>query len=230
MQRRIIIAGWWLFGLAMLCLVAGIVAQRISSHAYITPLALTAGQTVEVPVLRLEPGSVRLMAWHAYQGDDQRPELGSYSHEIVNGSWYVKDPGEPLIVQVATALGSVVYEAEPRGGRGAHIISRDLTPQAPDGDPHLLQGPLQPDAARLPAGRSTVRYTVLDVGPTLQGETVEIVLEPMLGFKSSASRYDFLWLFFFWPLPAIALAVLGVLWALLHWRVLVRSSPKPDAG
>lgn len=230
MQRKIIMAGWWLFALAVLCLVMGIVANRIASHSYITPLVLTPGQTVEVPVLRLERGSARLVVWHAYQGDDQRPELGNYSHEMVNGSWYVKDPGEPVIVQVTTALDTVVYEAEPRSGRGAHTISRDLTPQAPDGDPHLLQGPQQPDAARLPAGRSALRYSVLDAGPSLQGERVEIMLEPMLGFKSSASRYDFLWLFFFWPLPAIALAVLGVLWALLHWRVLVQSRPAPDPG
>lgn len=230
MQRRTIIAGWWLFGLAVLCLVAGIVAQRISSHAYITPLALTAGQTVEVPVLRLEPGSVRLVVWHAYQGDDQRPELGQYSHTMVDGVWHVEDPGQPVIVQVTTALDTVVYEATPPIGRGGKTMSRRLIPQTPDGNPHLFAGPQQPDAARLPAGRSTLRYTVLHAGPSLQGERVEILLEPMLGFKSSASRYDFLWLFFFWPLPAIALAVLGVLWALLHWRVLVRSRPKPDAG
>ena len=231
MQRKIIIAGWWLFALAVLCLVMGIVANRIASHFYITPLVLTPGQTVEVSVLRLEPGSARLVVWHAYQGDDQRPELGSYSHEMVNGSWYVKYPGEPVIVQVTTALDTVVYEAAPRSGRSAHTLSRVLIPQPPDGDPHLLQGPQQPDAARLPAGRSTVRYTVLHAGPTLQGETVKIMLKPVLGFKvGESSRYDFLWLFFLWPVAAIALAVLGLLWAFLHWRVLVQSRPTPDAG
>lgn len=164
-----------------------------------------------MPVFRLKHNSVRLAVWHAYQGNGQRPELGRYSHMIVNGSWYVEDPGEPVIVQVTTALDTEVYEANPRSGRGAYTISRGLIPEAPDGDPHLLAGPLQPAAARLPAGRSTLRYAVLHAGPSLQGETVKIMLEPTLGFKVSSSRYDMLWLFFFWPVLAIALAVYGLL-------------------
>lgn len=40
MQRRIIAVTWWLFALAVLCFPIGIVAQRVASHTYVTPLVL----------------------------------------------------------------------------------------------------------------------------------------------------------------------------------------------
>ncbi|MBB1116933.1 hypothetical protein H4O09_07720 [Stenotrophomonas sp. W1S232] len=240
MERMIARIGWWLFALAALYTLVGTIGNRIASHSYIIPLTLEPGHSAQVNVLRLHPDYVDLELWHAYAQGQERPELGRYSHEERAQGYYVDDPGQPVILQVSTSTESVVYEAGPRTGRGAHTISRGMRPQAPDDDPKLFGGPTQPAPATLPRGRSTVTFSVLQVGPALRGERVELHLEPPLGVKSTSASYQWLWIFFFWPVIVAGLALWALGLAYMSWHVrdlpprIPRSKPgrqeKPGVG
>ena len=224
-ERMIACIGWWLFALAALLTLVGTAGNLIASHSYIVPLTLKPGYSTHVDVFHLQSDYVDLDLWHTYEKDQERPELGTYSHEKRPQGYYVDDPGQPVIIQVSTAIDTVIYEAGPQAGRGSLHITRRMTPQAPDDNPKLFGGPDQPKQATLPRGRSALSFTVLQAGPALLGEEVQLHLEPPLTFKYTSSSYEWLWMFYFWPVFVAGL----VLWALglayMSWHV--RDLPPP---
>lgn len=121
-----------------------------------------------------------------------------------------------MVLKVQGAANVADYEAMPASGFGQYHTSRDLVPRVADGDALRFQWPPDNEARTvLPAGRSTVKITVLEVGPTLAGEKVKVGIVPPLSFKHFMPGYGFLSWFYFWPVYGFFLALYAVF---LGWQ------------
>ena len=216
MQRHPLRIHWIALAVLSVLVLAGTFAARVSSSPAIATLALTKDGTARVSVFRLLPDAARVSIEFERARGQERPELGSFVSKSGSGWIEFSSPGAPVIVQVRGPESAAEYEALPATAYGAQHISRDLVVRGGDGNPHRFVWP--PDnAARpvLPAGWSTLEFSVVEVGAPLADQVVQVVVEPPLSFKSSIPGYGFLWWFFFWPILAFPLACYG---AYLAWR------------
>jgi len=209
-----------------LTLVAGVVAARLSSAPELAQLRLIPGEAATVSVFRLFPDSVRLFVrFDRLPPAAPRPELGEF--QAAGGPGYVafNTPGAPVVLRIRAQSATVDFEALPATAYGSEHIDRELVVLKEDGDPRRFQWP--PDnlaRPRLPAGRSSITITAVEVGAALAGEGVTVVIEPPLTFKAASPGYGFLWWFFIWPLWAAALVAYA---AVVAWRmVAARGQPQ----
>lgn len=199
------------FGIAM-------VAFEVSRTANVISLVLTPGTTVSFRVYRLLPAPLNLKLRFNWDGQHgSRPELGEYTQKgDPRGRGYLefKRPGEPVIIRVTSTRGmDSKFEALPNGGSSAKSISRELVREDSDDSPERFIWP--PRLIQVPAGVSDLTISVVDVGPSLVGESVTLVVAPPLGFKSAAPGYGWLWWLFLWP---FFVALLVIYFGVLCWR------------
>lgn len=207
MKPRSLTIHWIALAVLSLLVLTGALAAHISSSPAGVEVALIEGRKAQVPVFRLLPDAARITLEFRRTHGQERPELGYYSTKSGSGYIEFSSPGEAIIIQVRGPDSSAEYEAFPTTGYGARHLYRDLVVRDNDGNPNRFAWP--PDnAARptLPAGWSTVQFTVVSAGEPITGEVVRVLVEPPLSFKSSMPGYGFLWWFFFWPVFALPLA------------------------
>jgi hypothetical protein len=209
---------WLLLALLVVFVMAGSYAARLSVSTVVAPLALTAGESISFSVFRLFPDTVRLMLEFKSAGGHRRPELGEFQSRREAGYIEFNSPGEPVLISVIGPTSTAVYEALPAGSFGAGQIGRELVVRETDGNSKRFNWPPN-NAARpiLPTGTSTVTITVMDVGHSLSGEKVSLILKPPLSFKSHMPGYGFLWWFLFWPVLA---GIISVYACVVAWQTL----------
>lgn len=183
------------YGLAM-------VAFEVSRTANVVNLILTPGATVSFQTHRILSAPLNVeLRFNEHGSLNKRPELGgsTYNGDFrERGYLEFKQPGEPVIVRVTSNRGmDAKFEALPRSSSSGIYVTRALVLKDNDDSPQ--QFPWPPRSIQLPAGVSDLTISVVDAGPSLVGETVTLVVEPPVGFKSVASGYGWLWPLFLWP-------------------------------
>lgn len=223
MQVRQLKIRWLILSAAILVLFSGAFAAYVSSSPAIASLTLTEGHAVDISVFRFSPDTARIRLEFDCAPYQRRPELGEYA--ATTGSDYLefRYPGQQVLVKVQSTESTVEYEAMPASGYGAGHIRRNLVVRKNDGNENRFAWPPNhATLAVLPRGLSSITLTVVAIGPALAGETVRIVIEPPLSFKSAMPGYGFLWWFFFWPIPGYPLACYGVYLAWQTWKLRAR--------
>jgi hypothetical protein len=150
-----------------------------------------------------------------------RPELGGVKRSNPNsGEIRFDNPGETIKILAASELGRQVHEMYPGGylanESGDSSAKRIFYPFVEDDDPAAYPWPpanhLRP---LLPAGFSTLQFSVVQAGAFTTNEQVKIYLAPPLESKTIHTM-DYMWLAWatlLWPLNLFGLAVYG--WYLL---------------
>lgn len=207
---------WALWVVLVLIVASGVLAIHLSSGRRVS-IDLSPNKTVDVSFFRLLPHALNLsLSFNRANWEDKRPELGDFTSKgrpwQESGFLEFPQPGAPIRLLIRAKDKEVVYEALPAGGYNGTTKSRDLVPFVDDGDSGRFQWPpnnsLKPI---LPSGNSTITISVLEVGPQLIGEKVNLFVDSPISFKTAAPGYEFLWWFFFWPVYAFLLASYGLL-------------------
>ncbi|MCG2578117.1 hypothetical protein LZ012_14070 [Dechloromonas sp. XY25] len=188
--------------LHLLVLIALLATQLLgiaSSIGTIIPLRLTKGESVEVSVFRLSPTPLHFRLDFNKQKGTIRPELGGIKHTDPNGGKIRFDsPGEAIKILAASELGRQVYEMFPGGylafEKDDSTAKRIFEPFVEDDDPAAYPWPpanhLRPT---LPAGFSTLKFSVVQAGTITANEQVKIYIAPPLDVKTVQTS-DYLWL------------------------------------
>lgn len=216
-------AHWILFGTLTALLGVAMWAFVVSSTANLVSVALVPGAQVSVRVYRLLPAPLHLELRFNRRGwQDKRPELGTFlSNADVSKRGYLefKQPGEPVTVRVTSTAGlDRNFDALPVGASNGTIIDRSLVPSDIYGLSHRLAWTPGSGALAghmLPSGISELTISVVDVGPSLVGENVTLIIEAPVGFKRVASGYGWVWWLYLWPVFATILAIYFIV---LCWR------------
>lgn len=188
-----------------------------SSIGTTIPLHLTTGASVEVLVFRLYPAPLHFRLEFEKQKGTIRPELGGSEHtEPSGGKVWFDSPGETIKILATSELGRQVHEMFPGGylvnEKDDSTAKRLFEPSVEDDDPAAYSWPpenrLRPI---LPAGFSTLKFVVVEVGAVTANEQVNIFLAPPLGAKTvHTSEYMWLaWATFLWPWNLLGLAIYG---------------------
>lgn len=206
----------------------GILIAVVSAGAFVIGLTsvkpvaveLSPNASVEISAFRPLPHKVHLFfRFNTTAG--KRVELGEYRTTSRSG-WDAgflefPDPGTPIKISVRSDDGRTrIYEALPASGFSETSINRELVPFVDDGSPNRFEWPPHWGlAASLRPGFSSFNVTILEAGPLLVGESVAVIVDPPISFKSAAPGYEFLWWFMFSPVYAMVLLVYGGI--LLTW-------------
>lgn len=184
----------------------------LSSRAGVIDLKLERGTTAEIEFLRLAEGRLRMTL--EFRGDNRRSELGvweSSSDWMRTGFLTFPNPGAAVRLDAASPNGApVMYETMPAAAFGANVVSRNLTSDLSI-RPGVWRWPPQNKDVLLEFGYNTIRIEVISIDAPLSGETVQLILDPPLGFKAADPKVAWLWYWFFWPYLVLALIV----WACL---------------
>jgi hypothetical protein len=191
---------WWI---VTLILSAYCLTGFVASYPNRVDIKLEAGAAATLTLVRLAEDHLRMEL--LFRGDHrERPELGDYTTQ---GDWNrtglleFAQPGSAIrIVASKQKTDAVLFEAMPKEGWGVDIATRRLTSNLPVG-PGVWRWPeqtLSPQLVLQP-GFNTVTLEVRSVEPPLVGETVQLIAQPPLGFKSSQPSVSWLWAWFLWP-------------------------------
>ena len=201
--------------LLLLYLTAGYLASR----SLLIDLKLERGTSTKIELLRVAEG--RLNMELQFKGDRRRSELGIYettSDWKRTGLLKFASPGAAIRLSAAFPDSApVMYEAMPASSFGSGLVGRNLTSDL-SVEPGAWRWPPQHNDLVLHPGFNTIRIDVVSVDPPLSGETVELIVHPMLGFKSTASNVAWLWYWFLWPFVLPLLIVWALLLAAINWR------------
>lgn len=216
-------AHWILFGALTALLGVAMAAFVVSSTANLVSVALVPGTQVSVRVYRLLPAPLNLELRFNRRGwNDKRPELGTFLSNAdfrERGYLQFKQPGEPVTVHVTSTAGlDRNFDALPVGAYNGTIMDRSLVPSDIYGPSHRLAwtpGSGALPGRMLPSGVSELTISVVDVGPSLVGENVTLIVSAPVGFKQVASGYGWLWWLYLWPVFATILAIYFIV---LCWR------------
>jgi hypothetical protein len=177
----------------------------IAAYNHVIPLELTPGRFIDARVFRLAEDTLRLSMNFRVSSTAQRPELGESSSERQKGHLHFKKPGASVKVLASVDNAKpIFYEALPASAYGATGITRPLTSNLSLA-PGVWRWPPpddRPDPVLKP-GFTTIRITVDSVEEPLRGESVELIIDAPLGFKSVMPNVSWLWWSFFWPLMAL---------------------------
>jgi hypothetical protein len=213
---------WAVFAGLCALMLLGVAALHIASNTVRARIDLVPGARVSMTVLRLVPDAPRLSMEfedparaHPPMGHwRSRPELGEWRPIRKDGSLRFGNPGETVKLRVVDQTQAQIYEALPNGGRSEGLVHRDLVRFVDDGDARTFRWPPLLPTRSIPAGRSALEVSVLEVGDAIRGESVTLVAEPPLGFKrGTGGAIDWLWYFYFWPAYALVLGITGVVLA-----------------
>ena len=153
---------------------------------------------------------------------DKRPELDSYQHNAdfrERGYLEFKQPGEPITVRVTSTAGlDREFDALPVNSHNGTTMGRALVSTENYNSTHRLVWPPESVAVpggALPSGVSDLTISVVDVGQTLVGENITVIVGAPVKLKRVAPGYDWLWWLHFWPVFATLLAIYC---CVLCWR------------
>lgn len=205
--------GWIVFGSLCVLLLVGSLAWHISSKTETATLSLQPGARASIVVDRVVRDRPRVsLRFAAPTGAlaSSRPELGEFKTRQARDALVFANPGASVLVRIEDANTAAIYEALPAGSYGAGFIGRDLV-LFDDGDRGRFRWPPVLPAESIPAGRSVVHVTVLEVDDAIRGESIAVMLEPPLGFKrGTGGILDVLHWFWLWPVYVAALLVFGL--------------------
>jgi hypothetical protein len=203
-------------------LLVGGLAWHISSKTETATLSLEPGARASIVVDRVLPDRPRVsLRFDAPTVGlaSSRPELGEFKTRQARDALVFANPGASVALRIEDANTTAIYEALPAGSYGADFIGRDLVPFEDDGDRGRFRWPPALPAESIPAGRSVVHVTVLEVDDAIRGETINVMLEPPLGFKrGTGGALDVLHWFYLWPVYAALLVVFGLMRIASHRR------------
>lgn len=205
---------WTIWSILAVITIAGAWIRGMSTESSAAMLRLSLNETTQVSVSRLFADYVRLELY--FRGENHRPELGQYNGTDPGSSRtiYHSEPGEPIMLLVSNAGAERVYEVGPTVVRSAYTLGRQAMPFVDDGDPHLFLIRVPPgEYVPLSPGTNVVGIKVLEVGPSLEGESVYVSVTPPLGFKSNANGaygFGYLSVFGAWPLFVALLGLYGL--------------------
>lgn len=232
---------WTIFAGLCALMLAGTAALHIASHTVRARIDLVPGANVSIAVFRLAPDAPRL----SMEFEDpaharppmgyrrSRPELGEWGPIDKDGSLRFGNPGEMVKFRVVDQTDAQIYEALPAGGRSEGLIHRDLVRFVEDGDANRFRWPPLLPSPSIPAGRSVLDVSVLEVGDAIRGESVTVVVQAPLGFKSgTGGAIRWLWYFYFWPIYALVLGIMGVVLACITRKASAsgRNGPSGSPG
>jgi hypothetical protein len=205
-----------LFGVAMAAFMVSSTANRVS-------VALVPGTKVSLRVFRLLPAPLHLELRFNRRGwQDKRPELGSsqYNSDFrERGYLEFKQPGEPITVRVTSTAGlDSKFDALPVDAYNATVMDRPLIPSENYSADHRLAWAPKSGALLggvLPGGATELTISVVDVGPSLAGEDVTLIVEAPVRLKQVAAGYGWLWWLYLWPVFG---TILAIYFCALCWR------------
>ncbi len=215
-------AAWSIFAGLCLLVMVGAIGWHAASHTVQARIDLIPGARVTMHVFRLANDAPRLSISFKDSAAlrpptpywPTRPELGEWRALEGNGSLRFENPGETVKLRVFSRSDAGVYEALPVSGRSEGLKHRDLVPSEDDGDPKRFRWPPLLPTKSIPAGQSALDILVLEVGDAIKGESVTVVVQPPLGFKSEFDgAIRWLWYFCFWPIYALTLGITGMMLA-----------------
>lgn len=210
----------WLLWAAMVSLVVvGTCLFQLSVYQPQQPLTLRAGESIQTSVWRPMAHPVQFSLRFERAPGQSRPELGEWVTPSIQPegpvvpSLVFSKPGEPIKVLVEIDGKQAVYTALPASSQSEGAVERPLTPWVESANPgEIAWPPATQRAMAQAAGKSQFHITVQEVGGALQGEKVQLLIQPPLNFKSAQPGYDSLWLMFFWPTYAALLVLAGAGW------------------
>jgi hypothetical protein len=198
----------------------GGIAADISWTPIFASLTLRPGESINVPVFRVLPEKIRIELGFK-NTTPMRPELGS--HVNLNGqkrrdALEFPNPGEPIKLLLRSETRELICEAWPGSSfsGGGERTGRELVPYVDDRDPNLF--PLPSNPTRLldvPMGESILNISVLEVGKSITGESVDVLIHAPITWKHISPNYGFLSWFSFWPIYVLILAIYGAV--LMHF-------------
>ncbi len=209
--------GWALWLAAMAWFAVGMLRYVLSADATLTPITLVPGRTAAAEVYRIREAPLWMEARFGGQMGQKRPELGEYATRVGAPDAMPRfiNPGQPVRIRVRDGKGlDVVLAAAPSSAASATHFYRKLWPES------HVDGALPetaPPFPKLAKGTSHLAFTVEEVGPTLQGEQIELEISAPIGLKRTAPGWDDVSTFIFWPFLAAILGVWALVWAGLTW-------------
>lgn len=194
-MQKIGLALHWLILLTLLAIQLLGIASSIGTTI---PLRLTNGASVEVSVFRLYPAPLHFHLEFNKPKGTLRPELGGKHTDPNGGSIRFDNPGETIKILAASEQGRQLHEMLPGGSlvseKWDSTAIRIFEPFVEDGDPAAYPWPpanhLRPV---LPAGFSTLKFSVVQAGSITENEQVKIYIDPPLGVKTVHTS-DYMWL------------------------------------
>ena len=207
---------WAIWAILVSFVTLGVLAYTMSAPKSVT-VKLRPNELVEMSTFRPHSHSLELFLEFVRTKGDERTELGDYRTSGLDwkkaGFLEFPNPGTPIKLLVRIKGKDVVYEALPRGGHNARMMSRDLIPFVDDGNPNRFQWP--PDHTlrlNLPSGYSKIHISVLEIGAPLLDEQVTLFIKSPISLKfMPPSGYGIIWWFMFWPLYVFSLVVYGAI-------------------
>lgn len=188
----------------------------VSSIGTTLPLRLTNRESVEVSVFRLYPTPLHFRLEFNKQNGVLRPELGGKHSAPSGGIVRFANPGETIKILAVSGEARQLHEMFPGGylafEKDDDTAIRIFEPFVEDDDPGAYQWPpanhLRPV---LPAGFSTLKFSVVQAGDSTANEQVNIYIDPPLGAKTIHTS-DYMWLAWatlVWPWNLLGLVVYG---------------------
>jgi hypothetical protein len=196
-------------------------AGHVASRTDVVTMRLEPGASTDVKLLRLANDQLRmeLMFRGKYL---QRPELGesqTNSDWQSNGVLKFAKPGAGIRVVASLPNQSpVTYEAMPVSGFGDGALFRRLTSDL-SVETGVWRWPPRFNNLALQRGSNVVRIDVAVVDPRLAGETVQLRVQPALGFKNVSPSLMWLWWWFLWPIIIPAQLIWAGVLGFKSWKI-----------
>lgn len=212
-----LVGGWALWLAALAWFAVGMGRYLLSADATLTPIILAPGQTAQAEIYRIREAPLWLEARFGGPRGRDRPELGDAATRLggPHAAPRSVNPGEPVRLRVRDGKGlDIVVTAAPLSAASATHFYRKLWPDT-HADGALLQ--TAPPFPKLAKGSSTLTFTVLEAGPALLGERIELEISAPIGLKRTAAGWDDVSTFIFWPFIAAILGAWALAWAGLTW-------------
>jgi len=215
--KMLLTISWVLWLAAMAWFAVGMLRYVLSADPTLTLITLAPKQTAQAEVYRIREAPLWLQARFGGQTGSERPELGASTTRVgaPDATPGFINPGEPVRIRVSDGRGlDIVVVAAPRSAASATHFYRALWPEShTDGARPETTAPFP----KLAKGTSHLSFTVEEVGPTLQGEQIELEISAPIGLKRTAPGWDDISTFIFWPFIAVILGVWALLGAALTW-------------
>jgi hypothetical protein len=198
---------------------AGAVLAEVAAHPVISSLHLTDGQELRIHAFRFSQDRVRLSLIFKGTFLARKAELGEWRTPDTPDGLRFPEPGAAVSLGVTAVGHQAVYQAYPVSSHGDSQVTRDLF-VLPAGVKvgEYRWPPAWKDAVSLSAGWNDLGVKVATVDARLAEEKVTLVLGAPLTFKSAQKGYSWLWWFFFWPVYAPMLMVIGGILAWVSWQ------------
>ncbi|UPK05021.1 hypothetical protein [Bradyrhizobium sp. 170] len=196
-------AAWLIWLVTTLVLSVYFVSGYIASRTVSIPIVLSAGFIVNQELFRFGHDRLR-MELEFSETHTHRPELGESG---VKGDWRstgrleFPNPGTEILLKASSELSEIptAYSALPKSSHNQFHTRRDLVAELNEA-PGIWKWPPTNFGLALRPGINDIRIEVATVGPKLDGEGINLIIRPEIGFKACGSQVCWLWGWFAWPL------------------------------